>query len=145
MSNIALQLDRTILGTIDVSEAVIFDTISFLSGNISYNSATGIITFIEPGRYVFNWLISTQSSTSTNGVVFALASSQGDYIEGNSPIKTGEVVGTGILEIISVPVTVSLVNASTNIVYLSTNVPIKSTLVIVQDNDTTTGPTDPVI
>ena len=95
MSNIALQIERVSSGAVAVNANVIFENIVFLSGNISYNTATGEITFNEPGRYVINWWVASQSTQATNGVVFALASSQGDLLEGNSPIKTGEVVGFG--------------------------------------------------
>jgi hypothetical protein len=78
MSNIAFLTERTAAGTVNAAENVIFDTIIFSAGNISYNNVTGVITFNESGRYVINWWVSTQLSQSTNGVVFTLSSSKGD-------------------------------------------------------------------
>ena len=49
MSNIILQIERSSGGTLAPSDNVIFDTIVHLSGDISYNLATGIITFNGSG------------------------------------------------------------------------------------------------
>lgn len=68
-------------------------------GNISYDNTTGIITLQEPGTYKFDWVVATQTAPIANGVEFSLVSSQGDAIIGNSPIKTGEVLGFGIIEV----------------------------------------------
>jgi len=134
MSNIALQIKRTASGTAVVGGNVIFDTIDFTSGNISYNSVTGVITFNEVGRYIIDWWVASQATTSTNGVVFSLTSSIGDVIKGTSPIKTGDVSGIGIVNVNSAPVTLSLVNSSTGNVTYSTIVPIKAALIIQEDN-----------
>ena len=112
MSNIALQIERTLAGRIGVEENVIFDNTVYSAGNISYDSVTGVITFNEAGRYLINWWVATQSSQSPSGVVFALSSSQGDFLEGDSPAKTGEIVGVGIINVSAPPVTAFLVNAS---------------------------------
>src|ERR1035437_2049165 len=131
MSNIALQIERSATETVITGASVIFDAIVYSAGNISYNTSTGVITFNEVGRYIINWWVATQTSTSLTGMVFALSSSQGDYLEGDSPIKTGEVSGLGIIDVTIAPVTLSLVNATTRDVVLSTIVPIKATLMVV--------------
>ena len=141
MANNALQIELNTATTVAAGANVLFDTIVYSSGTISYNPATGVITFNEAGRYVLDWWLATQSSQSTNGTSFALSSSQGDFLEGNSPINTGEVYGIGIVDVIAAPVTVSLVNISTATVFFSLIVPLKGTLVIVQDDIGPTGPT----
>ena len=144
MSNIALQIQRTVSGSVTISANVIFDTASYASGNIAYDPATGIITLFQPGRYVINWWVAVQSSLSQNGIVFALSSSQGDYLPGNSPIKTDEVSGIGIIETSSSPTTLTLANASTSTVYYSPIVPITAVLILVEDDASgETGPTGP--
>ncbi|WP_277345848.1 hypothetical protein [Paenibacillus sp. HB172176] len=143
MSDILLQLELLSSGTVNTGSNIVFDTIVYSSGNISYNVVTGVITFNEAGRYVLNWWVSTQSSFSTNGAVFALSSSQGDFLEGSSPIKTGVVPGLGVIEVSAAPVTLSLVNASTAAVFLPTFIPLKASLVIVQDDVSVPGPTGP--
>ena len=149
MSNIALQIERLAAGSVVPGNNVIFDTTVYSSGNISYSSGTGVITFNEAGRYVIEWFVSSQSSSSTNGAVFAISTSQGDFLEGNSPIKTTEVVGACIVEVAAVPVTASLVNASTAIVWYSPVTPLTASLVIVQDDVAgptgATGPTGPSV
>ena len=141
MSNIALQVELLSPGSVPSAGNVIFDTVVYSFGNVSYSDETGIITFNEPGRYVFNWWVATQSSASSNGAVFALSSSQGDLLEGNSPVKSGEVVGIGIIDVAAAPVTVSLINASTALFYYATIVPVKATLVVIEDDITGTGAT----
>ena len=119
----------------------VFDTVVYSAGNISYSSVTGVITFNEAGRYSLQWFVASQSSPSANGAVFAISTSQGDYLEGNSPIKTTEVVGMCIVDVAVAPVTASLVNASTGTVFYSPINPIRATLVIIQDDIAATGPT----
>jgi Collagen triple helix repeat (20 copies). len=143
MSNIVLQIERLAAGTVDVGANVIFDDTVYTSGNISYNAATGVITFHEAGIYILNWWVATQSSFSTNGAVFAFSSSQGDFLEGNSPIRTGVVPGLGVIEVAAAPVTASLINASTAAVFISAVVPVKASLIIVQDDISAIGPTGP--
>ena len=144
MSNIALQVERLASGSVVAGGNVVFDTIVYLDGNISYNSLTGVITFNEAGRYAISWWVATQSTLSSNGTVFALSSSQGDFLEGNSPNRTDEVVGIGIIDVSTSPVTFSLTNASTAAVTYSGIVPVKATLVIIEDDIGITGPTGPI-
>ncbi len=134
MSNIALQIERVATGNVGVLGNVIFDTTVYSAGNISYNDATGVITFNEAGRYLINWWVSTQSSGSPSGVAFALSSSEGELLEGASPLKTGEVVGTGIINVSSGSVTVSLVNASPGSHAYALQTPLKAALTVVQVN-----------
>lgn len=99
MSNIALQLGPLSSGMVITGGNVLFDTIQYSSGDIDYDIPTGVITFNETGRYVVNWWVTTQASTSTTGAVFTLSSSQGDLLVGNSPVKTGGVYGAGIITV----------------------------------------------
>ncbi|WP_185967683.1 collagen-like protein [Clostridium sp. HBUAS56010] len=140
MSNIALQIERISNGSVLVDSNVLFDTTIYSAGNISYDALTGEITFNEPGRFYIDWWVASQSSFSTNGAVFALSSSEGDFLEGNSPTRTGQVVGVGIIDIATAPATLSLVNASTHVVFYSSYVPVKATLVVMED-DVVDGPT----
>ncbi len=134
MGNIALQIERTLLGNIGPSENVIFDLVSHSTGDIDYDNTTGVITFNEAGRYVVNWFVVTQSSSYANGVVLVLTSSEGDLITGNSNMKSGQVMGIGIIEITTVPATLSLVNAATGNYYYSDQIPIKASLAVTRDD-----------
>ena len=142
--SISLQVERLTTGTVESNTNVIFDSTLISIGNISYNNATGVITIQEAGTYEFDWWVATQSSVSTIGAGFSLVSSQGDVIIGNSPIKTGEVVGVGVIEVVTTPVTVELRNSSSATIYYSTVVPIKASLAVMGTDDTgMTGPTGP--
>lgn len=134
MSNIAMQIERLAAGSVAGSSNVIFDTIVYTDGNISYDTVTGVVTFNEAGRYPISWWVSTLSSASTVGAVFAVSTSQGDLLEGASPIKTGEVVGFAIVDVAVAPVTMSLINASSALFAYSPAVPVKATLTIVEDD-----------
>lgn len=145
MSNIALQIQKLSSGSVAVGNNVIFDVVDYSAGNISYNSVTGVITFNEIGRYIINWWIAAQASSSASGTVFAIESTQGDFIRGNNPSKTNQVLGSGIVDIAIAPVEVSLVNAGAGIIYYSNLVPVNANLVVVQDDigSGETGPTGP--
>ncbi len=134
MSNIALQIERSATGSVTTGSNIVFDAVAYSTGNISYNSMTGVITFNEVGRYVVNWWAAIQDALSVNGVVLALSSSQGDFFEGNSPNKTSEVYGTGIIDVAVAPTTLSLVNASTGTVFYAVQVPLTATLVVIEDD-----------
>lgn len=143
MSNIALQLQKT-TGTIVADAAnVIFDIISYSSGNISVDTTTGVITFNTAGKYVVNWWVGTVSSPVTTGLTFALSTSQGDFIKGSSPVKTGELTGIGILDIAAAGTTLSLVNATGDTITYANNIPVIASLMIVESADSITGATGP--
>ena len=144
MANITLQIELSASLAVAPGANVIFDSIISSTGNISYDNATGIITLQEAGRYELDWWVATQSSTSPAGAGFTLISSQGDSITSNSPIKTGEVVGIGIIEVIAAPVTVELRNNSSATIFCSPAVPVKASLAVIgDDNMGMTGPTGP--
>ena len=142
MANSELHLELTSSAPIDVGANVIFDRFLYSFGDIVYNSATGEITFLETGRYLVNWWISTQSTASVEGTSFAIVSSRGGLpLKGNSPLKTGEVYGVGIVYVPIAPTTISLINSSTERIYLSTQTSLQGTLVITSDNPSGIGPT----
>jgi hypothetical protein len=134
MGNQALQIQRLTGGSISPAAAVVFDAVVYSAGNIFYDPLTGTITFPEPGRYIVNWRVTTQASLSSGGIIFALSSSQGDFLQGNSPLKTGEITGAGIIDIATAPVTLSLVNATANDVYYPATLPLKADLMVFADN-----------
>ena len=94
MGNISLQVERTVAGSIAANDTVVFDATLISSGNIAYNSATGVVTLFEAGRYEFDWWVSTQSAASNN-VSFVLASSQGGFHCRKFPPQNGRGRGGG--------------------------------------------------
>ncbi|WP_101698550.1 hypothetical protein [Clostridium minihomine] len=144
MGQTALQMDLNASSVIESNERVIFNTIKYSVGDISYNTTTGELTLSAAGRYVIDWWLAVQFSLSTSGAAFALETSQGDLIIGNSPIKTDEVYGIGIIEVTTAPVTVVLKNIGTGPIYLSPSVPLQGTLVLFEDVlNGPPGPTGP--
>lgn len=73
--SIALQIQRSVSGSVAQVANVIFNTTLTSLGNISYDNTTGIITLQEPGTYKFDWLVATQTAPTANGLGFSLVSS----------------------------------------------------------------------
>lgn len=48
MSNSALQIDLNVVTSIGAGSNVLFDSIKYLSGNISYNPSTGTVLILDP-------------------------------------------------------------------------------------------------
>lgn len=110
--------------SVAVSSNVVFNTASYLSGNISYNAVTGVVTFNDANRYIIHWDVSTDGligaiNTATADVGFTLSSSQGDSIPVISLLSTGQISGFGIIDVVAAPVTLSLINDSSNDVQLA--------------------------
>lgn len=144
MGQTALQTTLNLPSVIESNERVVFNNIKYTAGDISYNTTTGELTLSSEGRYVIDWWLAVQFGLSTNGAAFALETSQGDLIIGNSPIKTDEVYGTGIIEVTTAPVTVVLKNIGTGPIYLSPAVPLQGTLILLEDVlNGPPGPTGP--
>lgn len=135
MSKIALQIELQSADMVMAGSNVLFDTIVHSDGDIDYDSSTGVITFNQTGSYVVTWWVATQSSISPE-TIFALSPSLGNPLTGNSPLKKGTVSGTGVIDVDTPPLTLSLINASLNTFYYSAQVPLKATLVVVRNDGT---------
>jgi len=134
-AQIALQIERTTSGSVVIGANAIFDSIIFSAGNVSYNPATGVITFNQAGRFIINWWVAYQLIDNANTTaVLAISSSQGDFLEGNSVSPSGQVVGMGIVEVAAAPVTISLVNASAGTLHYAGSAPLKATLILTEQS-----------
>ncbi|WP_101698540.1 hypothetical protein [Clostridium minihomine] len=129
----ALYVERIATGVVASNDNVLFDNIALSDSNISYDDATGLVTFHSSGKYLINWWTTTQSSVSTTGAHFALKIDGGEPKIGASPIKTGEVVGCSIVTADEAS-TLSLVNDASDF-YLSAIVPVKAAMTIVEINE----------
>lgn len=134
MGNVALQVERTLSGSVDPGANVIFELVTHSTGDIIYDDITGNITFMEAGRYVINWFVITQASSYGEDIVFAFSSPNGTSITGNSNLRKGEVVGIGIFDIATAPATFSLKNTGVGIYYYPDDIPVKASLVITRDD-----------
>lgn len=134
--NILFQLELLSNIVIPPTGSVLFDHILFPNTDIVYDSLTGTITVNAVGKFVINWWVATQSSLDTGGPIFALTTSDGQLITGNSPQKTAQVTGMGIIDIASVPTTIRLVCNNPNPLYLSDTTPVKAMISITQYQET---------
>ena len=141
MATIGLQLKKNTGGQVNTDENVIFETVESIYGSVSYDDTTGIITINQTGRYFVNWWVATQSFLGSGAASFSLVSSQGDEIAGNSPLKTGEVVGVALIQVDAAPITFSLVNTTANAVRYSIFSEDKASLVLGEITEQTEGPT----
>ncbi len=142
MSNIALQLQRIAPGSVDNLSNVIFDDIILTTGNIGYDSSTGIVTFNESGRYVINWWAATENTLIPAEMVFKLTTSQENIIKDISPLHTDGISGIMIIDVLSPGTTLSLTNVTGDTIEYSPISSPSASLMIVQDElVNATGPT----
>ncbi|WP_207204872.1 collagen-like protein [Clostridium minihomine] len=145
--SISLQLERASSGSVSPNANVIFDQVKQQLGDISYDNNTGEITLQEPGTYIFNWCVAVQTALSQGGVGLALVSSQGDFCEGTSPVRSGEVVGFAAIGVQTVPVTIALKNTNYMFFLYSGQTSAKASLTVYRENVSgptgETGPTGP--
>lgn len=130
-ANIAFQATKLSGSHVAPGNNVIFDTIIFSAGNISYNSVTGVITFNETGRYLLDYSVAYQQFVGSSAIV-AISSSQGDHIPAESTSPAGQLIGNAIIEVGAAPVTVTLLSQGTLI--FPGSVGIKASLRVVQDD-----------
>ncbi|WP_341393223.1 hypothetical protein [Clostridium sporogenes] len=145
MVNNSLQLQRTTTGTIAANTNVIFDNTLLSTGSdISYNGGTGVVTITKTGIYYVDWWVTTQSSFSATYISFAIKTSDNKTIQGESPIKIGQVSGNALLNVTTVPYTFSLINSNLD-VSLAVNPTVKANLSVTEETSTlgVTGPTGP--
>ena len=129
--------DTPLLGLSDTQvtnqAVVLFPSITFSSGNISYNVVSGIIVFHQAGRYQVGFGVSTDGFVSPAPypapVGFALTTSQGDHCAIYSAMTQGLIGRTCVIDVVVAPVTMSLTNVSEFSVNLA-NVPINRWLIV---------------
>lgn len=146
MNTIALELQRIEEETINTLAPVIFDKLILQRGEIEYDSITGEIKINKVGRYAINWALTSQAFIGNTDVRFGIKVDDRSSILTSSPVKLGEVVGFGIIQISRVPATVTLINEVNNPIQLTRISKIKAHLMLSEllENDVgATGPTGP--
>ncbi|OQB13739.1 MAG: hypothetical protein BWY15_01588 [Firmicutes bacterium ADurb.Bin193] len=129
MENISLQIERLSPGCVAPGGNVVFESAVFSSGDIAYDSETGVITIGQPGRYVFDWWVATGCSCADEAV-FALSGGAEKPVIGNLPQKIGQVSGFAVFDVDTPPASISLVNCSRRAVSYSRDVPVKASLLV---------------
>lgn len=142
----ALQVQLNLTSPVVVNLApIIFDTVIYSNGTISYNSGTGEITINDIGVYYIDWWVGTASALTSQGVTFAVLINNTSTISASSPNRLGEVVGNAIVDVITTPTKIKLVNLTPASVQIATNVGHKADLAVFNLTQTggATGPTGP--
>ena len=128
MSAIALQIQKTGPGgSVLIAENVTFDTSITKSGTINYDPNTGLINLTESGFYYIDWFVNVGPGVIP---IFAIQTSAGDMIKGNSPFRPSIVAGSCLIEVDESGSELSLVNAATETIPFATSVPIVANLTI---------------
>lgn len=113
------------------SEEIIFDSIlSNHNPNISYANATGTFTITKPGNYYVSWWVTTDGSSEFTNMNFSIALNGAPYSTGTSPIVSGQVSGSEMITVVNTPVTVTLINNSSNDILIA-DTPVQANIVIV--------------
>jgi hypothetical protein len=111
---------------IGFTSSVVFDNVIFNEGTITYNQVSGNITFNQVGKYHINWWIATGNNNINSS--FIISSSTGSSTYGVSPIISQSFNGMAIVDVLSVPTSISLINMSGGDIALAQNVPVKAML-----------------
>jgi len=122
----SLYLARNASETISIGGVVLFDTVLYNSGGISYNPLTGVITFTQTGAYRVNWWAASQSVGNSAPPVLTLVSTGGGNYTGDSPLSKGVITGLGLFNVSSAPATLTLYNLSGGNLFLNSAIPVKA-------------------
>ena len=117
LERLAPQGEAVVVG---VNGTLVFDTLASSSGTqISYDDATGIITFQEAGYYYMDWYIAPQFGLTTDGSNWAIQTTIGGLsIIGSSHTKVSVTTGFGLINA-QAGETARLVNISDGAISLS--------------------------
>ena len=127
-----LQLERINDDEINTNAPVVFDNVLSSNGTeISYNIATGEITFNIEGYYYVDWFVAPQFGLTTNGSNFAIVTSDNDpHLTGSSHVRVSPTVGFAIINVTTPGKTIMLINTSDNSITLSQVVNAKAALAV---------------
>lgn len=125
-----IQLQSAATTTVTPGGPVLFDTIvSSQSSFISYNTLTGVVTLTRPGLYYINWWVTIAGVSGADLPTFAIVTSTGATIRASS-LSIGQITGNALIRVTSSPVTLQLVNFTTDTITLAT-LPVKADLTII--------------
>lgn len=115
--NVELVQDTQI--TIPNGDNIRFNSIRTQKGNISYNIVNGIFTITEAGYYLINYILSTDGTETSPSITFVIRVNGTIISEASTPVVTGQLTGTAIIQITSVPATLSLNNGTGDTINLA--------------------------
>ena len=106
-----LSLTGQSAGTLAEGAAVPFDTVN-VNNTLGVSYSQGVITISRTGTYLVNWWIAFENEQTAEKLSFATSTGGVDVQTSNVDIGGGQVYGTAIVNVTSVPTTLQLVNRS---------------------------------
>ena len=100
-------------GTVDAGHPVSFDAVNTNNTlGVSYTPGSGSVTLSKTGTYLVNWWVAVENAQTAEALIFATSQNGSDVQSSYSDIGGGQVYGTAIINVTSVPTTLQLINRS---------------------------------
>ena len=116
-----LSLEGSSGGTVAANASVPFDTVDANNTlGVSYTAGSGSVTIGRTGTYLVNWWVSIAGTQTAQSLAFAVSLNGSDVQTSYSDIGGGQIYGTAIVTVSSIPATLSLVNRSGDAVTYAT-------------------------
>lgn len=132
LAGIQMQLIGSAQRVIDTQQPLVFDmAVNDQSPYIGYNPLTGEFILSRPGNYFVSWWVATDGSQFPNSISFSLNVNTVGYTLSSTPIVTGQLSGSSLVTVETVPTTLTLNNISPSAVALAST-PVQANLIILQ-------------
>lgn len=132
LAGIQMQLIGSAQRVIDTQQPLVFDmAVNDQSPYIGYNPLTGEFILSRPGNYFVSWWVATDGSHFPNSISFSLNVNTVGYTLSSTPIVTGQLSGSSLVTVETVPTTLTLNNISPSAVALAST-PVQANLIILQ-------------
>ena len=116
-----LSLVGSSAGSVANGACVTFDALnSNTTLGVSYTPGSGQIAVGRTGTYLVNWWVAIENAQGAESVAFALSLNGSDLATSYSDTGGGQIYGTAIVNVTSIPATLTLVNRSGSAVTLAT-------------------------
>ena len=108
-----LSLTGSSAGSVAHGGNVPFDTVNANNAlGVAYTLASGMITLSRAGTYLINWWVALENAQTAESLAFSLELNGNAVQTSYSDIGGGQIYGTAIVTVSSVPSTLSLKNVS---------------------------------
>lgn len=132
LAGVQAQLIGSASATLANGANVVFNTLlNTTSPSITYAAGTGIFTISAPSTYLVTWWVSVDGTDGPATVAFALRLNGTTDIPSTLPAVTGQINGSALITVGTVPTTAALVN-TTGAAILFGAVPVQANIVFTQ-------------
>ena len=108
-----LSLEGSSGGTAAANASVPFDTVDANNTlGVSYTAGSGSVTIGRTGTYLVNWWVSIAGTQTAQSLAFAVSLNGSDVQTSYSDIGGGQVTGSAVVNVTSIPTTLQLINRS---------------------------------